>query len=268
MILIVYSYAGVIAAAATFITRAISSSGARSITASGFGATNIGALASLSSFEGGSNVSVLITSLQVNLPQLIFSSLSFVYNSLCTCMAAAWEWNDVAIHRKSLRVTNPVGTQRSTYWLQLPWKFSLLLIAASALLHWLISQSIFLVNLRIRTPDGRLLTEADDDYSPMVDSDGTITAAGYSLLAAIFSVVVASLLLAVLCGVGALKLKTGMPLVGWEEELRHQCGLSSARARYERRGEAAYVGCCQTSGGEIARALLSHQSRSRGPCCE
>ena len=69
------------------------------------------------------------------------------------------------------------------------------------------------MNLRIRNPSGNLLTQYNSDLD-MVGKNGTITAAGYSLLAAILAVIVATLMLVALFGVSAFKLKTGMPLVG------------------------------------------------------
>ena len=52
-------------------------------------------------------------------------------------------------HRQPLRVTSPKGTQRSTYWLQLPYKYSIPLLILSSLLSWLASQSLFLVQIEI-----------------------------------------------------------------------------------------------------------------------
>lgn len=56
----------------------------------------------------------------------------------------------------------PQGEQRSTYWLQLPYAYSIPLITASATLHWLISQSIFLMRVSYNSNDpGEDPTEAD-----------------------------------------------------------------------------------------------------------
>lgn len=51
------------------------------------------------------------------------------------------------LRKKPLRVTAPQGQQRSTYYLHLPYRYSVPLIVTSALLHWLVSQSIFLVRI-------------------------------------------------------------------------------------------------------------------------
>ena len=52
-------------------------------------------------------------------------------------------------HRRPLRVTSPKGAQRSTYWLQLPYTYSLALLTLSSALSWLASQSLFLVQIDI-----------------------------------------------------------------------------------------------------------------------
>lgn len=174
---------------------------------------NIGALVSISTYAGGSNASVLSPSVIVNLPQLLFSSLYFMYNSMYTRMASAYEWSAFAHTRKAFRVTTPSGRQRSTYWLQLPWRFSLPLISLSALLHWLISQSAFLVNVRIQALNNQLLS-GPTEYFPMASENGTITAVGYSPLAMIIAIVVAGVLFASLLCIAMLKLKPGMPLAG------------------------------------------------------
>lgn len=95
----------------------------------------------------GSLISVVLFA---NLPQNIVSFLYLTYNALFTCMLVGKEWDGFSRKRETLRVTCPVGNQRSTYWLQLPYQYSIPLLMASAGLHWLISQAIFLV--QIQTP--------------------------------------------------------------------------------------------------------------------
>ncbi len=84
-----------------------------------------------------------------NLPQALLSFLYLTYNALFTCMLLAEEWSGFAHQRKSLRVSCPVGKQRSTYWLQPPNIYSLPLLVMSAMLHWLVSQSLFLVRVAV-----------------------------------------------------------------------------------------------------------------------
>lgn len=77
-------------------------------------------------------------------------------NTLCTAMAGADEWNKLGdpTERKGLRVTEPRGSQRGTYFLQLPYRWALPLIAVSWMLHWLLSQSFFLVRIEYFDREG------------------------------------------------------------------------------------------------------------------
>ncbi|CAG8977573.1 hypothetical protein HYALB_00008349 [Hymenoscyphus albidus] len=91
-----------------------------------------------------------------NLPQVIVSCLYFAYNTVYTCMVSSDEWSRFSTHQKALRTTMPKGQQRSTYWLSLPWTFALPLSAASATLHYLISQSLFIARTEILDTNGEL----------------------------------------------------------------------------------------------------------------
>jgi hypothetical protein len=89
----------------------------------------------------------LLNAWLANAAQLILSFCYLAINSECTAMAGAHEWNNLATSRKGLRVTRPFGQQRDTYFLQLPYRWSLPLTIASGGLHWLLSQSIFVVRI-------------------------------------------------------------------------------------------------------------------------
>ena len=112
-------------------------------------------------YPSGGFISV---ALLANLPQTFVSFLYLTYNTLLTCMLAGKEWDGFARKRQTLRVTNPVGNQQSTYWLQLPYKYSIPLLMASAGLHWLMSQTIFFV--RIEAPESERVLLACG-YSPI-----------------------------------------------------------------------------------------------------
>src|SRR6185312_6672946 len=87
----------------------------------------------------------------VMLANLVQPGLSFVYfsyNGLFTSMATALEWDSYARNRKGLRVSkDPQGKQREYSFLQLPYKFAVPLLLLSGLLHWLVSQSLFLITI-------------------------------------------------------------------------------------------------------------------------
>ncbi|KAJ5415398.1 hypothetical protein N7465_004093 [Penicillium sp. CMV-2018d] len=138
-----------------------------------------------------------------NIPQLIFSFLYFAFNSLLTTMALAAEWSGYAIHRKGLRVSNNAQlSQRSQYFLSIPYRYSMPLLAASATLHWLISQSLFMVG--IEAFDRKVLRDVNRD----------LTTCGYSPIAIVGAVAVAAFMFFCLVGLSAKPFKTGMPVAG------------------------------------------------------
>ncbi|MCJ1431301.1 hypothetical protein MMC27_000652 [Xylographa pallens] len=114
--------------------------------------------------SGGLIQSVLLA----NLPQVIFSFLYLMYNGLYTCMLLGNEWTNYAHYRKSLRVTSPSGDQRSSYWLQLPYTYSIPLLVLSGLMHWLVSQSLFLARIGQSDGEGNIIVlESTCGYSPI-----------------------------------------------------------------------------------------------------
>jgi hypothetical protein len=107
-----------------------------------------------SSFSTGG---ILFNAWLANAPQLVLSMAYFALNRMCTSICFTREWNDFAIHRKGLRTTDSSGEQRPTYFLQLPYRWAVPLTAISGVLHWLLSQSLFLVILEIRDMDGLII---------------------------------------------------------------------------------------------------------------
>lgn len=103
------------------------------------------------------SLSFLGTVVLINLPQLVVSYVYVVYNGLFTCMLLTAEWSRYAHHRKGLRVTHPRGQQRSTYYLQLPYRYAIPLLIFSGLLHWLISQTISMANVSISDFRGKII---------------------------------------------------------------------------------------------------------------
>lgn len=102
-----------------------------------------------------------------NLPQLALSTTYVLVNRLLSAMAAAREWASFAHARKGLRVTAPSGRQRSTLWLQLPYAFAIPQLAVSALLHYFVSQSLFLAQIAVFDA-----AEGDENVHASVSSIG------------------------------------------------------------------------------------------------
>ena len=167
----------------------------------GFGAINRTAFVDIGNQDGKILASILLA----NVPQLLLSFLYFGYNALWTCMLLAQEWSSYASKRKSLRVTAPTGTQRSTYRLQLPYRYGIPLLVISVILHWLVSQSIFLVVLEAYAWDG----------NPLPDSDNNHSLCGYSPVAILTAVITGSLALITSIANGFRRYPVnGIPLTG------------------------------------------------------
>ncbi|KAF2709364.1 hypothetical protein K504DRAFT_353366, partial [Pleomassaria siparia CBS 279.74] len=150
-----------------------------------------------------------------NSPQPILSCIYFMYNGLFTAMSGTLEWESFAQNRKGLRVSgDAVGNQRSTYFLSLPYRFGIPLVALSSVLHWLVSQAIFLVNIDNRAY--RLSTDAWESYEPEFDYESESNyefSCGYSPLAIIFTLIVGFLMTVGLVGFGSFTFKRTMPVV-------------------------------------------------------
>lgn len=113
---------------------------------------------------------ILLNAWLANTPQILLSFSYFAINRLCTSMCFAREWNSYGTTHKGLRTTNPRGQQRSTYFLQLPYRWSIPLTVTSGFLHWLLSQSLFLVRLEIRDLNGQIIaseSRCNCGYSPI-----------------------------------------------------------------------------------------------------
>lgn len=115
------------------------------------------------------------------------------------------EWLSYSTHRKSLRVSTPVGRQRSTYFLQIPLRYALPLVTVFAISHWILSQSFFVI----------LIKWMDYTNAPSIVDNGFRTASlSWSPLAMMIMVIIAGILLIVFWAISWLKKypNTRMPL--------------------------------------------------------
>ncbi|KAL2695258.1 hypothetical protein AAEP93_004011 [Penicillium crustosum] len=136
-----------------------------------------------------------------NVLQLFVSIAYFMLNALLTAMLGAMEYNNYARNRKPLRVSWPRGAQRSTYYLSLPYRYSLPLLVASAVLHWLVSESLFFVQI----------TPFDINGEPISSSQSTTC--GYSPVAMLFAIIVGGSLFLVPILLSLRRFEFPMPLV-------------------------------------------------------
>lgn len=139
--------------------------------------------------------------LLANAPQVAVSIAYFFCNNMLTVMSLAVEFNGYASKRKSLRVSWPKGLQRSTYYLSLPYRYSIPLIISHILIHWLVSQSLFLVDVTLFDMAGNVTPER-------------LISCGHSPMAIIFTVILVSLLMFLVLGLRYKRFKTSMPLAG------------------------------------------------------
>ena len=169
----------------------------------GFGNVNSETLISINHSQNLSGSAGLIfTVLVANSPQILVSFLYFTYNGLFTCMLLAEEWSAYASKRNFLRVTTPTGRQRSTYRLQLPYRYGVPLLIGSSALHWLVSQSIFLARINV----------IDSQDTENINAD--VSTCGYSPMALILVIILGSFLILVGIANGFRNARIGIPLAG------------------------------------------------------
>jgi hypothetical protein len=172
------------------------------------GATNANTLINSDSWPN----SVLANVIIANLPQLIFSFIYFAFNSLLTSMCLAAEWSSYANHRKSLRVSyNPQLSQRSNYFLSIPYRYALPLMVVSMTLQWLISESLFTVGIEAW------------DMNMVRDPESDLTTCGYSPVAILSSICIGGFMFICLVALSFRPLESGMPVAG-------NCSLAIAAA--------------------------------------
>lgn len=155
----------------------------------------------------GLSENLLVNVLVANLPQVVLSLLYFSYNGLFTAMLMGYEWTTYGMKRKGLRVSHhPQGDQRSTYFLQLPYRFGTPLMVLSGTLHWLVSQSIFLISIDFYDETGK----AYEGRSIKTN----LKTLGYSPIAIVSVIVMATCMVVLIIAFGYIPYRQGMPLAG------------------------------------------------------
>ncbi|KAI8722701.1 hypothetical protein NCS52_00414600 [Fusarium sp. LHS14.1] len=145
---------------------------------------------------------ILAAVVVANLPQMIFSVITFSLNNLLTVIYTAQEWENFSRQRKTLRASEPKGEQRSTYFLQLPYRIAVPFNVATGVISWLLSNSVF------------PLVIFSYDSLGVAMKDVQVTACGFSPWPMVLAITVGVVLLA---GVGSfffLRFVGTMPMVG------------------------------------------------------
>ncbi|KAJ5808458.1 hypothetical protein N7474_009727 [Penicillium riverlandense] len=147
-------------------------------------------------------LSTLDSLVVANTPQLVLTLSYYFYNGVLTNMLAAAEYSSYAVHRRPLRVTFPVRNsgQRSTHWLSIPHTYSIPVVLAYMLLHWMVSQSLYYEQT------------VPYDLSDRPDRRLEISSLGYAPLPIFLALLIAAIMLCVLMGIGCRRVRSQMPL--------------------------------------------------------
>jgi hypothetical protein len=197
---------------------------------------------------------LVANSFLANIGQLIFSFAYFSYNRMFTILSGSREWESYAGNRKGLRVTGkPRGAQKTTYFLALPYRIAIPLLTLSGALHWLVSQSIYLVVVEYRYYDGHSRSWTRKGLSETENSAdfrcGISPLAIIVLLATVFFMLLSLLLRA------SLRLKGAMPVAG-------NCSLAIATASHVSVGEDGY----ETAISKVQWGVTNYRDDGIGHC--
>ena len=135
------------------------------------------------------------TTLFANGAQLLMSFWWYVSNALLTTMVLSHRWGMFITKYRRLRVSCPEGEQKSSYSLSLPYRYSIPLLLGSAVVHWLLSQSLFVVQTRGFAYTGDEKSTAEG-FARVPSLDGSVV--GYSAIGMILSLAAIGVLAATL----------------------------------------------------------------------
>ncbi|KAK1846228.1 hypothetical protein CCHR01_11122 [Colletotrichum chrysophilum] len=159
---------------------------------------------------GQDSTSLILNVIVANTFQVVQTILYCNFNAVCTSISLVTEWDRFGSHRKGLRVSaKPQGAQRQTYFLQLPFRYSIPVMIFSGLIHWLISQSIFVVSMESYGP-------SSENVMAMVPyPEKSFTSCGWSGFGVMIVALSISFMVVYLIIVGSRPLKFGeIPVVG------------------------------------------------------
>jgi len=115
-----------------------------------FGLNGVGGVNTMDWLPDGNNVlnstDIFAAVIMANIPQVCISIAYLLFNNQISRLWQEREWRSFYLKRRLPRtgIRSGPGT-RSSRWLQLPYTLSALLIVVSICLHWLASQTVFLV---------------------------------------------------------------------------------------------------------------------------
>ncbi|KHE83148.1 hypothetical protein GE21DRAFT_10747 [Neurospora crassa] len=174
--------------------------------------------------------------LRANTPQIFLSLTYLFFNNILTKMVAEREWHSfhvgtgtetsgssakkktcritwwkrkekpsVKTTTKTLRTSQRRGSQRSTFFLSLPYRYALPFVAVSSVMHWLMSQCLYFTQVDFIDVDG---TTLDKSNPPAITL-------GYSTCAMFWVIVLGTLSWVTILGLAVFgKYPAGMPIMG------------------------------------------------------
>lgn len=181
---------------------------------SGLGRPNIQSLASLRPDDAGSST-IVPTILTANIPQLGFSLLYVFYTNIWGKLLIAYEFDRLTREKKGLRISEkPYGRQRASHFFTLPTRYALPLMASSAVLHYLCSQSLFMARF-------------DGMRDGAIDPQDQMVRLGYSATGMIALIAVNfAMTVAAICIAGFRRLSTGLGEMSMSAVISAACHLA------------------------------------------
>lgn len=149
--------------------------------------------------QPGSTIDVLAT---INSPHLALTFGYRVFNDLLSILLISDEFCRYAVHRKTLRASVPVGTQRTSYFLNQPFRYALPLTCSMGLLHWFVSQGFRFSHTQLF------------DYNDHVIQGTGINSLTQSPLACLLALVLCALMILAMMGLSFRRLSRGALIVG------------------------------------------------------
>ncbi|KAJ4352820.1 hypothetical protein N0V95_003928 [Ascochyta clinopodiicola] len=186
---------------------------------SGLGRPNIQSLANLRPDDVGSSV-IVPTILTANIPQVGFSLLYVFYTNVWSKLLIAYEFDRLTRVKKGLRISErPHGQQRASHFFTLPTRYALPLMAVSAALHYLCSQSLFMARF-------------DGMKDGKVDPTDQMVRLGYSPTGMIVLISVNfAMMVVTICVAGFRRLSTGLGEMSMSVVISAACHVK--RQEYE-----------------------------------
>ncbi|KAK4169634.1 hypothetical protein QBC43DRAFT_295414 [Cladorrhinum sp. PSN259] len=146
---------------------------------------------------------LIINVLVANTPQLILSVLYISVNIILTTFLVQAEFSKMYKVRKPLRVSEPMGIQRGSYFVSLPLRYGMPMGICSGLMHWLLSRSLFLARVA-----------GVDVNTGSVRNETGYSSCGFSPFAVFITMLVGAVLVLIVIALGFRRYDGVMRMVG------------------------------------------------------